>query len=377
MSTLVVALAAPMGFAAPIRIGASLSLEGKYKENSEMIRDAYQLWARRVNRQGGLLGRQVELIFYDDHSREDLVRENYRKLIETDHVDLLLSPYGSPLTLAASEISEAHKYVMVACSASAKALWERGYHYLFGIYATADRYFVGLLDLMAQQGYHTVAILHENNVFNLDIASGIVDWARRFRMTVAWNRGFNDAQADLPQAIQDLKKLRPTPDGLIVSAYVPACYRVLDLLKTQGYRPPVLAMTIAPVYPEFYKRTGPMGENVFAASQWEPDQRIPFPGTKEFIQEFNSLYGLMPSYHAGSAYATCEVMARAVSKAGSLDQTRLRDIIASLDTVTVIGRFKVDSRGMQIGHNPILIQWQDGRKEIVYPIKMQTAKPRF
>jgi branched-chain amino acid transport system substrate-binding protein len=48
-----------------------------------------------------------------------------------------------------------------------------------------------------------------------------------------------------------------------------------------------------------------------------------------------------------------------------------------MDSVTVIGRFKVDHRGMQIGHNPFLIQWQDGEKKIVYPRKLQTAAPRF
>jgi len=62
---------------------------------------------------------------------------------------------------------------------------------------------------------------------------------------------------------------------------------------------------------------------------------------------------------------------------GSLDQEKIRDFIHSLDTVTVIGRFKVDHTGMQIGHNPLLIQWQQGKKEIVYPTSLQTAPPIF
>jgi branched-chain amino acid transport system substrate-binding protein len=68
---------------------------------------------------------------------------------------------------------------------------------------------------------------------------------------------------------------------------------------------------------------------------------------------------------------------KAVTQIRSLDHRKLRDYILSLDTVTVIGRFRVDSAGMQTGHNPILIQWQDGKKEIVYPTSMQTAPPRF
>jgi branched-chain amino acid transport system substrate-binding protein len=66
-----------------------------------------------------------------------------------------------------------------------------------------------------------------------------------------------------------------------------------------------------------------------------------------------------------------------IAASGSLDHGKIRDYIAWLDTVTVIGRFKVDPRGRQIGHNTIIIQWQDGKKEIVYPGKMQTSKPKF
>jgi branched-chain amino acid transport system substrate-binding protein len=360
-----------------MRIGGTLSLAGKYREPSIMIRDAYNLWVQQVNRRGGLLGRRVELILYNDQSREDFVRQFYHKLLEEDRVDLLLSPYGSPLTLVASEVSEAHGYVMIACAAAAEMLWERGYHYLFGVYATASRYFIGLLDLMARHGQSSVAILYENSPFHRNIAAGAENWAGRFRLKVPWRRGFNDADTELQAAVKELKGLMPSPDGFIVSAYPPACYRLLDIMKAEQYRPRVLAMTIAPIHPDFHRRVSAAAEMVFAPSQWEPDERIPFPGTKAFVQEFKTLNGGMPSYHAGSAYAACEILEKAVTRTASLEQKKLRDYIASSDTVTVIGRFKVDSRGMQIGHNPILIQWQDGRKEIVYPTKMQTAKPRF
>lgn len=342
-----------------------------------MIRNGYSLWARQINSRGGLMGRKVELVIYDDESREDLVGHYYRKLLEEDRVDLLLSPYGSPLTRVASEVSEARGYVMIACAAAAEALWDRDHRYLFGVYATAFRYFIGLLDLMARQGYHSVALLFEQSPFHLSVADGAELWAKRFHLKVSMKRGFNAGGSDLRAAVEELRELKSAPDGVIVSAYPPESYRLLDMMNTDKYRPPVLAMTIVPIHPDFRQRVGPMAEKVFAPSQWEPDERIPFPGTKTFIHEFKVFSGGMPSYHAGSAFAACEIFERAVTHTASLDQKKLRDFIASLDTVTVIGRFKVDSRGMQIGHNPIIIQWQDGVKEIVYPTKMQTAAPRF
>ena len=118
-----------------------------------------------------------------------------------------------------------------------------------------------------------------------------------------------------------------------------------------------------------------MADKVFGPSQWEPRERIPFPGTQQFVTAFKRFTNRSPSYHAGSAYAACQLYEDAIRKTQSFDNQKIRDYIASLDTVTVIGRFKVDSNGKQIGHNPIIIQWQKGKKEIVWPSKMQTAPP--
>mgnify|MGYP006290893277 FL=1 len=111
----------------PIRIGATVSLSGKYAEPSRMVSAGYRLWADQVNAQGGLFHRPVELILKDDRSREDLVRQHYHTLIEEIGVDLVLSPYGSPLTLAASEVSDPNGYVMMAAAASADILFTSGF----------------------------------------------------------------------------------------------------------------------------------------------------------------------------------------------------------------------------------------------------------
>ena len=131
-----------------------------------MIRNAFRLWEQEVNRRGGLLGRPVKLILYDDKSQKELVRWLYKKLILEDKVDLIFSPYGTPLTLEASKVSERQKKVMLVCAASGEQIWERQYQYVFGVYALAKRYFIGLLDLMKKRKYRpkvlgmTIAPIH-------------------------------------------------------------------------------------------------------------------------------------------------------------------------------------------------------------------------
>lgn len=340
-----------------------------------MMRDAYSLWKTQVNQGGGLLGRPVHLVIYNDRSDPETVRERYVHLLTEDNVDLLLSPYGTPLTLVASQVAEQHGKIMLACAASGEQVWNRGFKGVFGVYALASRYFVGLVDLLARNGFDRIAIIHENSPFNIDLAQGTRQWASRFGVTAQLVREFDDGARELAGLLKDVRAV--DPHCLILSAYPDDCYRLLAEMKRTGYRPRVLAMTIAPVHPDFAEKAGDMAEGVFGASQWEADERLPFPGTRKFIFDFKMFAGKTPSYHAGAAFAACQILERAVTRTRSLAWTPLRDYVLSLDTVTVIGRFKVDHNGRQIGHSPILIQWQGGRKEIVYPAKMQTAPPRF
>jgi len=358
----------------PIRIGATVSLEGPYQEPSLMIQKAYRLWEHEINQKGGLLGRKVELLLYNDKSQKERTRALYRKLILADGVDFVFSPYGTPLTLVASEISEKHNMIMLACAASGEAIWERGYRYVFGVYALANRYFIGLLDIMARHGHQTVSLIYNRtSPFNVSVAQGVKKWANRFKITVAQEKSYNDGPTELAAIISDLKAAQAS--RLIVSAYPPDCYRILDLMQVANYHAQILGMTIAPIHPDFWKNAHEMAQGVFGPSQWEPNERIPFPGTKQFVQAFKMFTGKTPSYHAGSAYAACQLFDKAIIETHSFDNDIIRDYISASDTVTVIGRFKVDASGKQVGHNPILIQWQDGKKEIVWPTKMQTAPP--
>jgi branched-chain amino acid transport system substrate-binding protein len=228
---------------------------------------------------------------------------------------------------------------------------------------------------MARNGLKSLGVIFENTSFNISIANGVRKWAHRFGLKVEYYQGFNDPAKDLPNLLTQISS--KNVDGLIFSGYPPECYQFISLMKKANYHPKTLSFTIVPVHPDFAKKVGSFAEGIFAPSQWEPDERIPFPGTTKFINDFKAFTKKMPSYHAGSAYSACQILEKTVKHTRSLNNKAIRDYIFSLDTVTVIGRFKVDHTGKQVGHNPILIQWQNGKKEIVYPRKMQTASPRF
>lgn len=358
-----------------LAIGVSLSLTGEYREPAEMMLQGYRLWEKDVNARGGLLGRQVLLVVEDDQSKPAKAQAIYERFAMHGEVDLVLAPYGTPITLVVSEVTDKAGYVLITAGAAGESIWKRSLRYVFGIYAPAERFFIGFLDLLAREGFESVLLVREAGPFHQDIAVGIRKWALNLGVVMAGDIEFDPAHVDYGILARQIQTANP--QALILSTYPDPGYALLGRLSALQYRPDALAHAILAIHPEFYKKVGPIGEGIFAPSQWEPVERLPFPGTKEFIESFKALNTITPAYHATSAFASCQILEKAVQAVGSLDQERIRDYISSLDTVTVLGRFKVDPTGLQIGHNPITIQWQDGRKVIVYPPQMRTAAPRF
>jgi branched-chain amino acid transport system substrate-binding protein len=358
-----------------IRIGCTVSLSGPYTQLSYMMKNGYELWAKEVNERGGILGKKIELIFYDDRSDPDAVGQLYEKLITEDRVDLVLSPYGSSLTAPAIEVTEKHKYIMLAAAAASGELWDKDLKYAFGIFSAADRYFIGFLDLAARQEMKNVGVVFRNNEFNVSAAAGVKRWVDLFGLKLVFFERYADHEKELPEIMNQIRS--SGVECLVFCGNPPDGYFFIEQLKAVKFRPPALAISIIPSYSDFYARVGPFAEGIFGPSQWEPDESMPFPGTSKFIKKFLAQTGEEPSYHACSAYSVGQILEKSILSVGGIDQEKIRNYIAKLDTVTIMGRFKVDEKGRQIGHNPILIQWQNGVKEIVYPTKLQTAPAIF
>jgi branched-chain amino acid transport system substrate-binding protein len=115
----------------PIRIGSSLSITGRqYSLQGGYCREGYLLCQKHVNAQGGVLGRPIELVIYDDGSDEKTAAHNYEKLITEDKVDAVLGPYGSAITEAVADVTEKHRMLMIAPTAGTSSIWEKGRRYL-------------------------------------------------------------------------------------------------------------------------------------------------------------------------------------------------------------------------------------------------------
>src|SRR5438046_10192103 len=129
----------------PLRIGASLSLTGTYAKLGKNQHEGYQLCEKDLNAKGGLLGRKVQFVVYDDQSMPATAVRLYEKLITEDKVDGVMGPYSSPVTEAAANVTEKYKKVMVSPLAATTSIFRKGRKYIFMVLSPAEVYLEGLL----------------------------------------------------------------------------------------------------------------------------------------------------------------------------------------------------------------------------------------
>ncbi|MBI3574361.1 MAG: amino acid ABC transporter substrate-binding protein [Gammaproteobacteria bacterium] len=356
-----------------IVVGTSVALTGKYARTGQEQLQGFQMWVDEVNARGGLLGQQVKLVHYDDESKPETGAKLYEKLITDDKVDLLIGPYSSDVTMAASTVAEKHNFPMVSSGASASEIWERGYKNTFGLYTLAELYMDQILEFGKSKGLKKIALVYENTAFPRGVASGVKTKAKQLGMQIVFEEEYGKASTDFSSMIIKIKAKKV--DMVIGGSYLPDSTAFMRQAKENRLYAKIFAFAVGPGLPDFGQNLGLDAEGVMGNTQWEPTLKL--PGAKEFSEKYKAKYGHEPGYHAGGGYGAGYVLEAAVKKAGSTDRDKVRAALFALDTVNAFGRFKVDATGKQIGKPAYAVQWLGGERHIVFPTDAATAKVAY
>jgi branched-chain amino acid transport system substrate-binding protein len=371
----------------PIRIGATLAQTGVYAAPGLNQLRGYKLCVKHVNETGGVLGRKLELVVYDDRSDPATAVGLYERLITQDKVDLVLGPYSSPVTDAVADVTEKHKLPMVAPAAPTTSIYRKGRRFIFQVLSPAELYLEGLLDLAAKTGLKTVALVHVDTIFGRAVSQGASELAKKKGLQVVSVDAFPPETTDFSAILAKIRGANP--DVLGAATVFEDAVAITRQLKALNVNPRMVGLTVGVDLPKFYEPLGRDAEFVYGATQWLPEVvyvraggLIPiarqYPGAREFVKSYKREFpGADSSYHAAAGYGGCEILVEAIGRAGSLEGEKLREAILKIDRNTVFGGFRVNRDGVQIGQKMLIFQWQDGKKVIVWPEELAPGKPRF
>jgi branched-chain amino acid transport system substrate-binding protein len=364
------AAAAPTGD--PILIGAAVSTTGSNGRTGLYQQEAYQLWESQKNASGGVLGRPVQMVIYDDQSDPATGARLYERLLTEDNVHLILGPYSSSVTQAVAQVTERAGQPMLAAGASAGDIWARDYQYIFGVYSVAEDYFKDIITVIApEQGYTTAAIMYEDTLFPTSTAAGAAAHCEDAGIEVLINEVYPTEATDVSSVLTRVRDA--DPDLLIGGSYLPDSVLIVRQSKELGVNPRAYAFSVGAAQPDFVESLGADAEYVLGPSMWEPG--IETPGNADFVAEYMAMFDREPDYHSAAGYSACQVLEQAVTTVGNIDDLdAIRDEMLAMELPTVLpGAFSVDETGKQIGHIPLTVQWQGGEKIIVTPEDVSTG----
>jgi len=371
----------------PIRIGASLAKTGVYAALGQNQLRGYQLCVKHMNEKGGVLGRKLELVLYDDGSDPATAVRRYEKLITQDKVDLVLGPLSSAITEAVADVNEKYKMPMVVPTGGATSIYRKGRKFIFVMNAPAEVYLEGLIDLAAKKGLKTVALINGDELFGRTTTQGTIELAKKKGLQVVFVDAYPEGNTDFSAILTKVRAANP--DVLGGATRFEDAVAITRQMKALNVNPRMVGLTVGVDLPKFYEILGRDAEFVYGSTAWVPELvelraggLIPiarqYPGAREFVEShLKEFPGADLSYISAAGYSGCQILVEAIRRAGSLDSGKLRDAILKMDHNTVLGRFRVDRDGVQIGHKMVMFQWQDGKKAIVWPEELAPGKPRF
>ena len=370
-----------------ILFGSPVSLTGSLTKEGHLTQEGYDFWKDYVNAHGGLKvggkSYKVEIKYYDDESKPATAASLAERLIDQDHVNFILGPYGSGTAFTVAQMVERKKIPMVEGNGAAEKIFSQGFKYTFAVLSPAKRYLEGVLQLSRKQTpkAQTVAITAASDSFSQEVAQGASEWAVANGMKVVYNNKYPDTATDVSSIISAVKAANP--DVILNAGHLQDALLVHKGLKEQNVLAKLYGYSVGPDTPDFANSLGKDANLVFGGAQWSDavkyhaDHKGFYDTAKQYAAAFEKAYKHRPDYHNAESTAACLAFQYALQNAGSLDTEKVRDALAKLDVTTFYGILKFDNRGMNVFKPMVVNQIQNGKLVTVWPPGLAEAKPRY
>jgi branched-chain amino acid transport system substrate-binding protein len=362
----------------PIKIGTSLPLTGEFSQPGQAAKEGYEVWQKMINDEGGLLGRQVELVVKDDASNQNTIVADYNALISQDKVDLLLGTFSSLLNLPASSVAERNQMLYVEPAGGSPEIFSRGYEYLFfAQQATADKqgkvFAEWVASLPEDQRPKTAAYPTLDDPFAGPVVEGIKAMLEPAGVETVYEETYAIDTKNFDTIVNAMKSA--DPDLVVNGAQFEDGIGMTRSMLKAGFTPDMFFQTNAPSFgDQFTEGIGEENtEGIIYAVSHSPEADT--PGNAEFVKKYEEMFGTsaVPE-DAADAFAAAEVLQAAVEAVGSIDdQKALADWLHQNEVETILGPLSWDETGAPQGEF-LIGQWQKGKAEIVLPEDAATAE---
>jgi branched-chain amino acid transport system substrate-binding protein len=385
----------PARAADPIKIGFSMPLTGGLSGGGKTVILAFELWKEDVNAKGGLLGRPVELVYFDDQSAPGQVPGIYSKLLDVDKVDLVVSSYGTNQIAPAMPIVMQKNKVFMALFGTGV---NDNFHY--------DKYFqilpngrdtrlapsLGFLEtaMTMEPKPQTIALVAADAEYAQTVIGGARDIVQRLGLKIVYDGKYQPNTVDYTPIVRAIQA--GNPDIVFVASYPPDSVGMVRAANEIGLKPKMFGGgMIGLAFTPIKLQLGPLLNGIVAYDVYEPEPTMKFPGIDDFLKRYQArapAAGVDPLgyYLPPYAYAQMQILAQAVTAVGSLDQAKIAAYIHATKFATIVGDVKFADNGEWEKSRVLFVQYQNiapndveqfrhgGKVVILYPPEYKSGK---
>jgi branched-chain amino acid transport system substrate-binding protein len=352
----------------PIKIGYSMALTGGLAPNGKSALLAQKIFEEDVNAKGGVLGRPLKLIYYDDKSAPVEVPAIYNKLLDVDKVDLLMGAYATAQLAPAMPIVIARKKLLIGLLGLAVNS-EFNYPNYFAMIPsgpvpkpafTRDFFALALAQNPKPQ---SVAIVAADQEFSINASEGARETAKSSGLKIVYDKTYPPSTNDFSPIVRAIAATNP--DIVVVCSYPPDSVGIVRAVNEIGFKPKMIGGAMVGLQATAIKtQLGPLLNGWTNYDFWLPVPKMNFAGVDELMKKYQAraqAEGVDPLgyYMAPWAYAQLQVMQQAIEQTKSLDDGKLADYIRSTTFKTVVGDVKFGAKGEWAESRVLQVQFQN------------------
>jgi branched-chain amino acid transport system substrate-binding protein len=367
----------------PIKIGYSMALTGGLAPNGKSALLAQKIWEEDVNAKGGLLGRPVKLIYYDDQSNPSSVPGIYTKLLDVDKVDLIIGGYATAMLAPAMPIVIQRNKVFIGLLGLAVNT-EFDYPNYFAMIPSGPdpkpSFTKGFFDLaMAQNPKPTsVAIVAADQEFSRNAADGARQNAKAAGLNIVYDKSYPPSTTDFAPIVRAIQVANP--DVLIICSYPPDSVGMVRSVNEIGLKPKMIGGAMVGLQATAIKtQLGPLLNGFVNYDFWLPVPKMQFPGVNDLIKKYQARAAAegvdaLGYYMAPQGYAQLQVLQQAIEATKSLDDQKIADYIRANTFKTVLGDIKFGAKGEWVQSRVLQIQFHDVKGNDVEQFRQMTTQ---
>jgi branched-chain amino acid transport system substrate-binding protein len=352
----------------PIRIGFGMALTGPLAANGKSSLLAMKIWEDDVNAKGGLLGRPVKLVYYDDQSSPATVPGIYTKLIDIDKVDLVVSGYASTQIAPAMPIMMQKGRLFVSLFGTG-INDEFNYNKYFSMIPNGPTpkpaFTRGFFKVAEAQNPkpQTIAIAAADAEFGRNACEGARENAKAAGFRIVYDRNYPPATADFAPIVRAVQAANP--DLFVICSYPLDSVGMVKAMNEIGFKPKMWGGAMVGLQATVFKtQLGPLLNGIVNYNTWLPVKSMQFPGSMDLLKKYQERAGAegvdpLGYYMPVWAYAYLQVLGDSIAATKTLNEDKLAEYLHTATFKTVVGDVKFGPKGEWTEERTIAVQFQN------------------